>query len=260
MNYSALTRRSKQLHLQLRLTLPFRVVTVLLIKLATSSAKRKALSVVKAVSYKAHYWICVQAVYTLNRHCVNSYIMWFFTRHLVSRAFVCFSPTLQFGRNHYTILRPFKEIQKLYDTLCASHGGFCKYPLPITCSYLSLTLFSFLFLFLILLLLYVFVPLSCLRPPSLPVTPLFSLLPLSPISSPPSPSPPLTSPLPSFPLLPVLLTRLEEEGSRALTELPGAQMGPSIPSHCIHHHTVLSGVQYGQVLHLDNFLEGKADI
>ncbi len=32
--------------------------TVLLIKLA----KRKALSVVKAVSYKAHYWICVQAV------------------------------------------------------------------------------------------------------------------------------------------------------------------------------------------------------
>ncbi len=53
------------------------MVIVLLIELATySSTKRKALSVVKAVSYKAHYWICVQvdlAVYTLTRHCVNSF-------------------------------------------------------------------------------------------------------------------------------------------------------------------------------------------
>lgn len=32
----------------------------------------------------------------------------------------------QFGRNHYTVLRPFKEVLKLYDGLAAPYSGFCK--------------------------------------------------------------------------------------------------------------------------------------
>lgn len=47
---------------------------------------------------------------------------------------MCFCLPPQFGRQHYTILRPFKEIQKLIDNLSSCHGAYHYSVLVRTCT------------------------------------------------------------------------------------------------------------------------------
>ncbi len=57
----------------------------------------------KAVSYKAHYWICVQVVYSLTGHCVNSF--WFKVPQIrFDSSAVCFEVLLYMPFKIYVVI------------------------------------------------------------------------------------------------------------------------------------------------------------
>ena len=62
--------------------------------------------------------------------CINLCVSFSHRRILLKPCLRCCVVSAQFGRQDYTILRPFKEIQLLIDSLSACHGGTYTLPLP----------------------------------------------------------------------------------------------------------------------------------